>query len=102
MAVSVCRRCGKEKPIYKEGFCYDCFMNKIDKIYLLKPRIKYRANMPKQLIEEIANNKYFDKKEIVMKYGISMQRLYQILNTYFDIAYIDREPAECNLPNQIK
>ena len=102
MAIELCRRCKKPRTIFREGFCHDCYVNKVEKIYVLKPYTKYRANMPEALIKEIAENPHFDKKEIVLRYGISRQRLYQILAKYFDPVYVDKEKATLDIPGVIK
>lgn len=102
MPIDLCKRCGKPKAIFKDGFCKDCYTTKIEKIYVLKPYTKFHANTQVALIEEIANNPHFDKKEITEKYCISLTRLYAILNKYFDKIYVDKEKAKVDIPNQIK
>lgn len=101
MAIERCKLCGKVKSIFKEGFCKECYSNKIEKLYLPKPNMpKIRVDSKDELIQEVIDNPRVDKKELAVKYGISIQRVYQILNRYFDIVYVERQRA--TIPNQIK
>ena len=94
--IGTCRCCGEQRAIFKYGFCANCYKYKIQKKYILNPKIKnVSKNAQYALINEI-NEKQVDinVKELAKKYGLSMARVYKILQAYFDTVFVKRDENE--------
>lgn len=85
-----CKCCGEERLIYKDGFCQNCYKYKIKKKYILNPKIKNVSSVAQYgLINEISEKQTdINVGELARKYGLSRQRVYKIIESYFDIVYI--------------
>ena len=99
-----CKCCGEYKSIWKDGFCKSCYDYKIQKKYVLNPKVKnVRKDIPYDILNYI-NDKGVNVNaiEISEKFGISRARVYQILNRYFDIEYVKRETNQVITTNDVE
>ena len=86
----ICRCCEQEKLIYKDGFCKNCYTFKVQRKYVLNPKVKRSPkNAPYDLINEINDRQInISITSLAEKYGLSRQRVHKIIESYFDIVYV--------------
>lgn len=91
--IGVCKCCGENKSIFRDGFCRGCYEYKVQKKYVLNPKIKQvRKDAPFELLNAI-NDKgtNINVVELSEQFNVSKTRIYQILKKYFDIEYVSRD-----------
>jgi len=77
-----CKCCNKKIKIYKQGYCKSCYYLMLQDVYLLKPGAKFQTDKQYNLIKEFLMNPKTDKKELALKYGISLRTVFYTINKF--------------------